>query len=228
MLCAIGTGALAEEERTQTAGSGDDRDDQLQTCRSTARESPRVYSIPIRPKHNYGSTIRFTALEAAGVGFEPTSDLDDHCRFSRPAGFGSTEPSREGLRPRPRPPRPSRSKPNLPSSTSATWAEAAAPTKSMSPDDQSSGRHTVTALPPTTVMPSPASSSACWITALALKSVREPHAGHRVSLPPHPRFNVTPPSIALVASASGRRLVLGCRAPGPARAGRNNTGRCPR
>jgi hypothetical protein len=30
-----------------------------------------------------GSTIRFTAPEAAGVGFEPTNDLDGHCRFSR-------------------------------------------------------------------------------------------------------------------------------------------------
>ena len=32
-----------------------------------------------------GSTMRDSALRAAGVGFEPTNDLDGHCRFSRPA-----------------------------------------------------------------------------------------------------------------------------------------------
>src|SRR6476661_3309585 len=47
----------------------------------------------LRPGHRQvdkgGSTMLISVLQAAGMGFEPTSDLDDHCRFSRPCRFGS-------------------------------------------------------------------------------------------------------------------------------------------
>ena len=54
----------------------------------------------------FGSTIGDLMLSAAGVGFEPTSDLNDHCRFVRQHRSGSTRPSRDCLRPQSRPRRP--------------------------------------------------------------------------------------------------------------------------
>jgi hypothetical protein len=47
----------------------------------------QVHSAIDRRGHASGLTIGRTAPEAAGVGFEPTNDLDGHCRFSRPRRF---------------------------------------------------------------------------------------------------------------------------------------------
>jgi hypothetical protein len=52
--------------------------------RTTANTSGHVFALC--RSHEGGevrSMVRDSALLAAGVGFEPTSDLDGHCRFSR-------------------------------------------------------------------------------------------------------------------------------------------------
>ena len=46
----------------------------------------------------FGSTSPILALRAAGVGFEPTSDIDSHCRFSRPAQLDGLRRSRSNER----------------------------------------------------------------------------------------------------------------------------------
>ena len=54
------------------------------------------------PQPRMGSGI--AAPGAAGVGFEPTSDLDGHCRFSRQHHFGLVKRALSRLRPRCAPP----------------------------------------------------------------------------------------------------------------------------
>jgi hypothetical protein len=78
----------------------------LDAVRATTRSSPgrRRYGPTGHEQLFYsrvaagGSTIRFAAPEAAGVGFEPTSDLDDHSGFQDRNDFGLTERFKSRLR----------------------------------------------------------------------------------------------------------------------------------